>query len=306
MLDPRRKGAITASEIGAIAGNGRFNTRADVMRRKVREANGLPSEFVGNVATQWGNDNEERATAEFEFLNGVKVTKDGKNQEFIDRVISIDSVDFRAGCTPDGIYYDDDNGMCLVEVKCPYGIRNEYPNAAAYLAKAPEYLDQMQWQMLISDIYACMFVVWTTQGISTKEIISSVSHQERLIAAAAEFQRELDAILADPEKQARFLEDKKSKKDYAIERSDAEYTEAAAFYRNASMKLAEAQAVADEAKQALIDLTEGLNVKGCGVSIIHSTRAGAVDYKLVPELKGVNLDDYRKPATATVTVKVDT
>jgi len=302
MLDPRRKGAITASEIGAIAGNGRFATRADVMRRKVREANGLPSEFVGNVATQWGNDNEARAIAKYEFCYGCKVEFDGENQKFVDVSLEYDGVEFRAGCTPDGIV----NGNTLIEVKCPYGIRKEEPDAVAYLAKAPEYLDQMQWQMLCTDISNCVFLVWTPEGTDTKYIEADDTHQMKLIIAAAEFQRELDAILADPEKQARFLEDKKSKKDDAIERSDAEYAEAAAFYRSASMKLAEAQAVADEAKQALIDMTEGLNVKGCGVSIIHSTRAGAVDYKLVPELKGVNLDAYRKPATATVTVKVDT
>jgi len=301
MLDPRRKGAITASEIGAIAGNGRFNTRADVMRRKVREANGLESEFVSNVAVQWGKDNESRAVAEYEFCYGCKVEFDGENQKFVDVSLEYDGVEFRAGCTPDGIV----NGNTLIEVKCPYGIRKEEPDAVAYLAKAPEYLDQMQWQMLCTDISNCVFLVWTLEGTDTKYVEADSAHQERLIAAAAEFQRELDAILADPEKQARFLEDKKSKKDDAIERSDAEYATAAEAYRLAAARLAFAQDAADEAKQALIDLTEGLNVKGCGVSVIHSSRAGSVDYKLVPELKGIDLDQYRKPATSTVTVKVE-
>jgi len=302
MLDPRRKGAITASEIGAIAGNGRFATRSDIMTRKIREHHGLPSLFQGNVATQWGNDNEERAIAEYEFCYGCKVEFDGENQKFVDVSLEYDGVEFRAGCTPDGIV----NGNTLIEVKCPYGIRKEEPDAVVYLAKAPEYLDQMQWQMLCTDIINCVFLVWTPEGTDTKYVEADDTHQMKLIIAAAEFQKELDAILADPEKQARFLEDKKSKKDDAIERSDAEYAEAAAFYRNAQAALAQAQATADEAKQALIDLTEGLNVKGCGVSIIHSTRAGAVDYKLVPELKGIDLDQYRKAPTATVTVKVDT
>ena len=65
-----------------------------------------------------------------------------------------------------------------------------------------------------------------------------------------------------------------------------------------------AQDAADVSKQQLIDLTEGLSVKGCGISVIHSKRAGAVDYKTVPELKGVDLDKYRKKETQTVTIKI--
>jgi putative phage-type endonuclease len=301
MLDPRRKGAITASEIGAIAGNGRFATRADVMRRKVREANGLPSEFVGNVATQWGNDNEARAIAEYEFCYGCKVEFDGENQKFVDVTLEYDGVEFRAGCTPDGIV----NGNTLIEVKCPYGIRKEEPDAVAYLAKAPEYMDQMQWQMLCTDISNCVFLVWTPEGTDTKYVESDVEHQQRLIVAAAEFQKELDAILDDPELQKPYLTDKKSKKDDAIERSDAEYATAAELYRTTQAVLVEAQAANEAAKQALIDITEGLNVKGCGVSIIHSTRAGSVDYKIIPVLKGLDLTPFRKPDTATVTVKVE-
>lgn len=300
MLDPRRKGAITASEIGSIAGNGRFNTRADIMRRKVREANGLPSEFVGNVATQWGQDNEARAVAEYEFMQCIVVECQGDEQQFVDREIESGGIVFRVGCTPDGIIGHDG----LLEVKCPYGIRHDTPDASLYLAKAPEYLDQMQWQMMITDRKVCEFVVWTTEGIDTMTINADFEHQEILIARAMEFQKELDAILSDPELQNPYLADKKSKKDDAIERSDAEYAEAAEAYKVAAARLAFAQDAADVSKQQLIDLTEGLSVKGCGISIMHSKRAGAVDYKAVPELKGVDLDKYRKKETAIVTVKI--
>lgn len=301
MLDPRRKGAITASEIGAIAGNGRFNTRADIMRRKVREANGLPSEFVGNIATQWGNDHEAQAVAEYNFIYGDVVDSHGIDQRFAERVLTRDDgLVVRAGCTPDGIIGHDG----LLEVKCPYGIRNDTPDASMYLSKAGEYLDQMQWQMMVTKKAYCDFVVWTTEGIDTLTIKQDFDHQEQLIREACKFQQELDSILADPELQKPYLTDKKSKKDDAIERSDAEYAEAAEAYKVAAARLAFAQDAADVSKQQLIDLTEGLNVKGCGVSIMHSKRAGAVDYKAVPELKGVDLDKYRKKETAIVTVKI--
>ena len=300
MLNPRRKGAITASEIGAIAGNGRFAKREDIIRRKVREAHGLPNEFIGNVATQWGHDNEAQAVKEFEFLHS-EVLCHGEQQQFVDMTIAFDDMELRAGCTPDGLLALDG----LLEVKCPYGIRNQVPDAAAYLEKAPEYIDQVQWQLMVTGRSWCAFAVWTTQGIDCLTINADAEHQERLIEVAAEFQRELDAILADPEKQKPYLTDKKSKKDDAIERSDSDYAAAAEAYRIAYAAAVQAQDALDTAKQALIDLTEGLNVKGCGVSIIHSTRAGAVDYKLIPVLKGLDLEPFRKAPTTTVTVRID-
>ena len=41
---------------------------------------------------------------------------------------------------------------------------------------------------------------------------------------------------------------------------------------------------------------------GCGVEVLKSSRRGAVDYSAVPELRGVNLEAYRKPPTAVVKI----
>jgi len=156
MLDPRRKGAITASEIGAIAGNGRFATRADVMRRKVREHNGLPSEFVGNVATQWGNDNEVLAICLYEIVTGEIVKSAGDKQGFV-----IHPEHHWLGCTPDGYA-----GDSVIEAKCPASM-NLY-------GKVPDlYMPQVQGQMAITGKSKAHFICWTPQEFEIHEVLAS-------------------------------------------------------------------------------------------------------------------------------------
>jgi len=41
---------------------------------------------------------------------------------------------------------------------------------------------------------------------------------------------------------------------------------------------------------------------GCGVELLKSSRRGAVDYSAVPELRGVNLEPYRKPPVAVMKI----
>ena len=54
----KRKGRVTGSIVGAILGLSPYMTRADAMRSMVRAAIGAPSEFTGNVATEYGTMHE--------------------------------------------------------------------------------------------------------------------------------------------------------------------------------------------------------------------------------------------------------
>ena len=62
----QRIGKITASKVGAILGLSPFHKRDDVMRSMVREWNGALSEFVGNVATEYGVFNEPMARHDYQ------------------------------------------------------------------------------------------------------------------------------------------------------------------------------------------------------------------------------------------------
>lgn len=69
-LSAERKGRITASAVGAILGLSKFATPDDVLRRMVREHFDEEKEFVGNIATRWGHDNEPQAIADSEQFCG--------------------------------------------------------------------------------------------------------------------------------------------------------------------------------------------------------------------------------------------
>lgn len=57
------------------------------------------------------------------------------------------------------------------------------------------------------------------------------------------------------------------------------------------------------AREALIMATGGLEYEGYGVKVSQVERKGVVEYKAIPELAEVNLEDYRKPGTVYWTVK---
>ena len=65
-----RAGRVTASNAGALLGLSPHTSEADGFRRLVRSMHGFDSEFVGNVATEYGTFHEDGALAEYEMETG--------------------------------------------------------------------------------------------------------------------------------------------------------------------------------------------------------------------------------------------
>ena len=47
-------------------------------------------------------------------------------------------------------------------------------------------------------------------------------------------------------------------------------------------------------KQRLIDMSGGKSCRGSGVQVSRYIRKGTVDYGAIPELQGLDLEEYRK------------
>jgi len=151
-----RRGRVTGSAVGAILGLSPFAKPKDVMRRMVRDYHGLPTEFIGNIATEWGTRNEAGAIVEYEMLTG-------RNVEPATFVMHEDWI----GASPDG--YVGENG--LIEVKCPFGLRLEFAPVKFKLAKMqPHYFAQMQIQMLATNREWCDFWQWTPSDTSLERV----------------------------------------------------------------------------------------------------------------------------------------
>lgn len=76
------------------------------------------------------------------------------------------------------------------------------------------------------------------------------------------------------------------------QREDAAWSQAAQAYLEAKRQADAADEALEAARKALVGLLRHPRESGVGVNVVRMWKAGSVDYKRVPELKGVNLDRY--------------
>ena len=164
-----RIGLITGSKVGAILGLSPFSTKNDVMRSMVREWNGALSEFVGNVATEYGVMNEVMARTDYELRTGKKVKTTGFH------------VDDWMGASPDGIVDD----WTIVEFKCPYGLRKG--GAFKSIKDQPHYYAQIQIQMFVTQTENCDFVQWQPNDLMIENVVYDEGYVDEITPQLREF-----------------------------------------------------------------------------------------------------------------------
>ena len=76
-------------------------------------------------------------------------------------------------------------------------------------------------------------------------------------------------------------------------RDDPEWLEAAAAYLELKTAYDELSAKFDAAKERLIAQASHAKEQGGGVSVTRYWKTGAIDYKKIPELKALDLEQYR-------------
>ena len=147
MLDPNRKNYITASNVGAILGLGKYKTPNAVLSDMVKAYRGT-LEWKDNPAFRHGRENEYKGVIYAKDFHNFIAT--GTDQAFVTKEY--------LGATPDGI---SDDGKIVLEVKAPY--RQEY-TAHNYELFMPEYYAQMQVQMYCTGAEKALFVVVGSDG----------------------------------------------------------------------------------------------------------------------------------------------
>lgn len=144
-----RNGRVTGSNVAAILGDDPYRTADDVLRAMVREYHNAPSEYDDNPAMAWGRANEETAIGEFELDTGLTVQKCG-----------FFPYEGWLGASPDGLIGDD----CILENKCPYGIRNKPAPVPFKKLRDTHYYGQVQIEMFCSGRNSAIFNQWTPNG----------------------------------------------------------------------------------------------------------------------------------------------
>ena len=269
-----RKGKLTGSNIGAALGVNPWKTPEDLIRQMVREYHGADSEFQGNIATTWGTSHEPLALLDYEMETGNMVKDCGflVHPEF----------DW-LGASPDGLIGD--HG--LIEIKCPYGLRNEASPKFKSLADQPHYKAQVMVELACTGRSFCDFYQWTPNG-DRLEVVNYDSawwsdNLPKLEAFYALYLSELDnpAHLEEKHKeintqQARLLIDE---------------------YQDLTDSIDQATERKKEVFDELVKLAKGRNSLVWGRKLTQVERKGAVDYKAIPQLKGIDLEQFRKKPT---------
>ena len=78
-----------------------------------------------------------------------------------------------------------------------------------------------------------------------------------------------------------------------VETNDALWLQKAKEWRDIQNVLMEMKATEDSLRKELIELSQGQSYIGGGVQLKCGTSKGRVNYKDIPQLSGVNLEEYR-------------
>lgn len=271
----QRVGKLTGSNIGAALGLNPWKTPDDLIRQMVREYHGAEPDFVGNVATEYGTAHEPLALLDYEMKTGNTVKDCGF---FV-------HPDFDwLGASPDGLI--DDHG--IIETKSPYGLRDEASPKFKTLEEQPHYKAQVMIEMACTGRRFCDFYQWTPSGESLECIDFDqqwfADNLPKLEAFYKRFLSELDnpAHLEEKHKeintqQAKLLLDE---------------------YQDLTDSIDQATERKKEVFDELVKLAKGRNSLIWGRKLTQVERKGSVDYKSIPQLKGIDLEQYRKKTTS--------
>ena len=190
-------------------------------------------------------------------------------------------VDGEYSASLDGITLD---GRLMLEIKCPHS-KDSKILAEAEAGRVPVYIYwQLQHQLLVSGAdLAHLYVFDGTSGI----LLEQKPEASAWDTIRQDWDRFMDLVRTN---QPPALTERDT-----VVRTDTEWIAAAQEYVATKKRVDETTATLDALKQRLIGLARHTIEQGGGVSVSRYWKAGAIDYKKIPALAGVDLEPYRGP-----------
>lgn len=262
-----RKSKIGASDAPIIMQQSPWMTKFQLWEEKM----GLREHRQTNAAMQKGHELEPIALEAYNNLTGNKAEP---------RVVFHEKYKWMMASL-DGLSSDK---SVIVEIKCP----GKTDHDTAKEGKIPDkYYPQLQHQLATLGTNVLHYFSFRNGDFKLIEVERNDSYIERLLKEEGDFWKCLQnwepPDLCD--------------KDF----TDMEKNEA---WRLHSIALKEARENLDmweekesDAKNALIAMANGKSCIGCGIRLTKYMRRGSVDYGKIPELKGIDLDKYRKSSS---------
>ncbi|MBK6357121.1 MAG: YqaJ viral recombinase family protein [Betaproteobacteria bacterium] len=181
----------------------------------------------------------------------------------------------------DGLTFE---GDLLVEIKCPYKGRDSMLWKQVATGEIPaHYRWQLEHQFMVSKATKGHLYVFDGAEGLLLEVTPCPERWQAIHEAWNGFMRCIETdtppALTDRDK---------------VIRRDAAWQAAAEAYVQLKAEVELLAGRLDAAKEVLLGLAEHPSESGFGISVTRFWKAGSVDYKRVPELAGVDLENYRQ------------
>lgn len=258
-LEFRRMG-IGASDAPCIMGVG-FQTPYQLYKNKIQG-----KEIPVNEYMQRGKENEAKALGTFSSMTGLKM---------VPKVVISSQYEWQYASL-DGISHDH---QAIVEIKCP-GMKD---HSSALNGRVPEkYYPQLQHQLCVTNLQKAFYFSFDGKDGVIVEIERDDDYIEKMLKKELEF---YEAML-------RYDPPKLMKDDYVI-LNDSEWNEVCEEYKRVKSQSNELKEKEEKLRERLISIAAERNVAGRGVRLTKILKKGVIDYKNIPVLKGVDLENYR-------------
>lgn len=259
-----RRGGIGSSDAAVIVGVSPWRTPYQIWEEKLF---GICEQFENSAMTR-GKELEETARRQFEELMGIVV--------FPKNMVNPDTDWLRASL--DGMCLDE---KVMVEIKCP----NKEDHSRAVTKKVPEkYWPQCQHQLAVTGLPGMYYFSFD----GSKGVVVEVARDQSYIDQLFQKEKEFWALVQNGTPPALTDRDKVSMED------NEEWLNVSEQWKNACGILKDLEEKEKSLRQKMIELSDGRSSQGNGVSLCKSFVKGAVDYSKVPQLSGVDVDQYRK------------
>ena len=269
-----RKTIITATEASAIMGSNPWVTPYKAWQRKL----GLIPEQVSNEKMEKGKRLEPLARAQYIKETGIDV-----------KPCCVQSTEYNfLGASLDGITPAGN----VLEIKCG-GL--DLHNMAMHGFIPEYYQDQIQHQLLVTGaLQGFYYSYFEGNGIGL-EISPDPKWVVKYLEKAREWWRCIAMYEAPP----------MVNKDYRDMNSNFNWSTIADEYKKIDEKIKDLEGEKIALRQALVNMCEDQSCLGEGIKVMKMVSKGRVDYDRVPELKGIDLDKYRKEPAASWKITID-
>lgn len=261
-----RRTKIGASDCPTIMGVSPWSTPYQLWLEK----QGLKEPKAMTCFMQRGIDLQDEALECFEKMTGLQMFTEIRVHPKYPFIIA----------SLDGITLD---GQHVVEIKCP----GEKAHSIALSGKVPDYyMPQLQHQMEVCGHEHMYYFSYDGEKGVVIDVYRDGEYAKKLIEKEIDFWQCMRDVVP-PEL---------SEKDCA-RRDDFEWMSIAEQWAQSKQNLKQFEDKEKELRLRLIELCDEKNCMGGKAKACKSFRQGAIDYSLIPELKGVELNKYRKPVT---------